>query len=323
MVLCGKWSVVPRPWYEKYHGAMPIILLATALGLAHEVLRRRKVDWTRKNRKWFIITFVTIAPIFFFMQTIQGQFADYWHWQRMQRMAEEGVPSAQRDLGQRHLKEESYKDAFYWLALASNANPKGPLYIPKLRGDAAAKLSEEELKEVYDRARVWVPKATDKDEKLLVNLQPAESGDSAAQYRLGMYYKNRQGKGGYLQSVEAAKWLRKSAELGDEKAQNVLSDMYKNGEGVPQDLTEALYWSLLSSRKGVYRESKLLLKEVTPQQIYSVHVRLQEKFPGDMRLHEALKLTYSYSGLRPLSPEMTQESLCAEYEGLCDRLPRR
>ena len=50
--------------------------------------------------------------------------------------------------------------------------------------------------------------------------------------------------------TEALKWYRLSAEQGDADAQNNLALMYINGQGVPQDYAEAVKWWHLSAEQG-------------------------------------------------------------------------
>lgn len=51
--------------------------------------------------------------------------------------------------------------------------------------------------------------------------------------------------------VEALKWYRKTAELGDAKSQFFLGKLYMDGEIVPQDYSEAAKWLKLAGHQGV------------------------------------------------------------------------
>jgi hypothetical protein len=51
-------------------------------------------------------------------------------------------------------------------------------------------------------------------------------------------------------SVEAAKWYKESATLGNREAQYSLGKMYSHGQGVLQDHAEALRWYRLSAEQG-------------------------------------------------------------------------
>jgi TPR repeat protein len=73
-------------------------------------------------------------------------------------------------------------------------------------------------------------------------------GDAAAAYALGIMY--RKGLGVPQDSDEAAKWLRKSADLGSARARTSLGAMYADGEGVPQSRAEAIKWTKLAADQG-------------------------------------------------------------------------
>jgi len=68
----------------------------------------------------------------------------------------------------------------------------------------------------------------------------AEQGDSDAQLSLGVLYDN--GQGVPQDYTQAGAWYRKAAEQGDAAAQYALGDLYRGGQGVPQDYAEAYFW---------------------------------------------------------------------------------
>ena len=76
----------------------------------------------------------------------------------------------------------------------------------------------------------------------------AKQGSGSAQLLLGLMYYN--GQGTPQDYSEAAKWWRLSAEQGVGAAQSHLGLMYKNGHGVPQDYNEAIKWYRLSAEIG-------------------------------------------------------------------------
>ena len=77
----------------------------------------------------------------------------------------------------------------------------------------------------------------------------AEQGDAYAQYNLGFMYSN--GQGVPQNHTEAVKWYRQAAEQGYVGAQVNLGVMYKdNGYGVPQNQTEAAKWYRLAAEQG-------------------------------------------------------------------------
>ncbi len=76
----------------------------------------------------------------------------------------------------------------------------------------------------------------------------AESGNSAAQYNLGMMY--IQGKGVPQSYAEGAEWYRQAADGGEPDAQRALGAMYHEGAGVPENKTEAATWYLRAAEQG-------------------------------------------------------------------------
>ena len=60
----------------------------------------------------------------------------------------------------------------------------------------------------------------------------------------------RKGLGVRPDTAQAAKWLRKSADLGFARAQTSLGAMYAAGEGVPQSRAEAMRWMRLAADQG-------------------------------------------------------------------------
>ena len=76
----------------------------------------------------------------------------------------------------------------------------------------------------------------------------AEQGDASAQVNLGVMYAD--GEGVPQDYSEAVRWYRLAAEQGDADAQFNLGIMYANGEGVPQDYSEAMRWFQLAAEQG-------------------------------------------------------------------------
>ncbi len=85
----------------------------------------------------------------------------------------------------------------------------------------------------------------------------AEQGDTWSQHDLGEMY--RDGEGVPQDYVEAAKWYRRAAEQGNAWAQGNLGWMYFFGYGVPRDNIEANKWIRKAAEKGVPHD---VLKEV-------------------------------------------------------------
>ena len=80
-------------------------------------------------------------------------------------------------------------------------------------------------------------------------LQAAEQGYAPAQFNLGNMYAN--GEGVPENDTEAVKWYRKAAEQGHAGAQFNLGFMYDNGRGVPQNDTEAVKWYRKAAEQGL------------------------------------------------------------------------
>jgi hypothetical protein len=79
-------------------------------------------------------------------------------------------------------------------------------------------------------------------------LKKAEQGDAAAQYNLGLIYNNGQRvPKDYKQAVY---WYTKSAAQGNAAAQFNLGFMYFNGEGVSQNNEKTVYWWTKSAEQG-------------------------------------------------------------------------
>ena len=69
---------------------------------------------------------------------------------------------------------------------------------------------------------------------------PAQKGDAAAQFKLGLRFAN--GEGVPQDYTEAVRWYRKAADQGYATAEFHLGSRYEDGQGVPQDYAEAVRW---------------------------------------------------------------------------------
>ena len=76
----------------------------------------------------------------------------------------------------------------------------------------------------------------------------AEQGDATAQYKLGVCCTN--GEGVPQDPKEAVFWYRKAAEQGDAQAQFNLGNCYRNGDGVQKDLAQAVFWYRKAAEQG-------------------------------------------------------------------------
>jgi GAF domain/PilZ domain/Sel1 repeat len=78
--------------------------------------------------------------------------------------------------------------------------------------------------------------------------QLAQSGDSSAQYTLGLRYAS--GDNVKQDEKAAAVWFTKAAENGNVKAQVALSTRYWAGRGVEPSLSQAYFWTVLARAAG-------------------------------------------------------------------------
>ena len=81
-------------------------------------------------------------------------------------------------------------------------------------------------------------------------------GDSEDQNNFGSTHKGEENTGGNGEPAEQSKEaedpndkVRKAAEKGNAEAQYDLGNKYRKGEGVPEDVNQAVYWY----RKAAYR----------------------------------------------------------------------
>jgi len=96
----------------------------------------------------------------------------------------------------------------------------------------------------------------------------AEQGDAAAQYNLGEMY--RRGDGVPQDFATAMKWYTLAAEQGNASAQYTLGLMYYNGDGVLQDYVYAQMWWNIAASSGNKKASEnrdLVAKEMIPPQL--------------------------------------------------------
>ena len=114
--------------------------------------------------------------------------------------------------------------------------------------------------------------------------EKAKSGDVAAQFDLGHYYKSN------AQSLEdfrrAYFWMKQAAEQGMGKAQFFVADMYCSGSGVEQSYINAYVWHSLAAQNGVTaaEEKMEMLEELflTPAEVQEA-LTIRSKIKGVVR----------------------------------------
>ena len=96
----------------------------------------------------------------------------------------------------------------------------------------------------------------------------AERGLAVAQLSLGAMY--RQGQGVPQEDTEAVKSYRRAAQQGDADAQNMLGLMYAEGQGLPQDYIQSYMWFDLAGAQGSEKARQtqdFVAGKMTPEQI--------------------------------------------------------
>jgi len=82
-------------------------------------------------------------------------------------------------------------------------------------------------------------------------LKMAEKGDPAAENALGLRYFQGDAKNKITRDEKQAfRWFRRAADHGSLSAQAKLGALYWGGRGVPKDLNQAYFWTLLARARG-------------------------------------------------------------------------
>ncbi len=103
------------------------------------------------------------------------------------------------------------------------------------------------------------------DESLKWYLKAAEGGDAVAQRNLA----GEAGKCPGIQDArERSKWLKRSAEQGNEEACLVLAAAYKAGSGVPISIPDAYIWySITAALSGQYKDLATFMRDQTAKEL--------------------------------------------------------
>ena len=101
-----------------------------------------------------------------------------------------------------------------------------------------------------------------------IDARLAEQGDAFAQYRLGRYYAQRDGR----KASESVSWYKKAspglhrlAETGNGQAMYVLGVMYAYGRGVPRSIDEARRWLTMAVEHKITAAQPVLAKLEVPR----------------------------------------------------------
>lgn len=139
--------------------------------------------------------------------------------------------------------------SFFQSALSLSAQPSGsdPALLAKANaGDPTAQVN---VAEHYQKSA-----ATEQDTDQKIDdfrqagewyRKAAEQGNVAGQVGLADLYRN--GQGLPRDMSQAAGWYRKAAEQGDTGAQGTIGVLYSIGQGVPRENAEAYFWFALAA----------------------------------------------------------------------------
>ena len=108
-----------------------------------------------------------------------------------------------------------------------------------------------------------------------------------AQINLGFMY--HQGQGVEQDLKEAVKWYQKAADQGQVNAQYTLGWMYANGRGVEQNYVTACAWYNIAAAKGDTEAATWkdnTAKEMTPEQIAKAQELSKEMVKKNPKLLE-------------------------------------
>jgi hypothetical protein len=107
---------------------------------------------------------------------------------------------------------------------------------------------------------------------------PKQNDDANASWRLALAY--LKGFGVRQDERQAAKWLKKSANLGDPRAQAVLSDLYFRGAGLQRDYVRAYTWARIAADQLGGQDERLafLRQRMTRSELEDANRRVQTWF---------------------------------------------
>ena len=179
---------------------------------------------------------------------------NHWYVEAHRMYAEQGLASAQYDLGGMYLRglvvPYDAGEAAHWFRKAAD---QGIAEAQAMLGDSYY-LGRGVSKDAREAA-VWYRKA-------------ADQGYAIAQRSLATLYSR--GEGVHKDRREAAQWYRKAANQGDARAQTGLGLSYATGDGVPADYVQAYAWLNLAAAQGFEQAGQArdrLQRNMTPTQI--------------------------------------------------------
>ena len=212
--------------------ALAIFYLSGSMGVAENL--DTAVEWYKKSAEGgFSEAQAALAEMYEIGLGVNQDLKIATKWYL--RAAEQGHIESQLKIGVIYKEgqrvQQSDRSARKWLRSAAAAgNMKAHIYLGAINYDG------DDLGGNYLKAYNWF-------------LPAAEQGDDTAQHWIGRILSH--GGDGIAQDLkESAKWYRKSAEKGNKTAQFILSELYVEGRGVPQDYPAAYMWINLLASEG-------------------------------------------------------------------------
>jgi hypothetical protein len=147
--------------------------------------------------------------------------------------------------------KQKFKESMYALAEKDRVVTP-PAVVAAVESPEVNKEAEKPKMSFHDEIAVLAKQAGYKtlaQQKAEKQLALAEQGNASAQYILGIMYEY--GEGVSQDMVQAMYWYRKAAEQGLSDAQFFLGAIYYNGEkGITKDYSQAIFWLRKAAEQG-------------------------------------------------------------------------
>jgi len=115
--------------------------------------------------------------------------------------------------------------------------------------------------------------------------QMADKGDPAAENAVGLRYFQGDEKNGFPRDEqEAFRWFHSAADHGSLAAQAKLGALYWGGRGVPKDVNQAYFWTVLARARG-NKENKDLAAILASGMTHSQGAAIEQQANSWLRQH--------------------------------------
>lgn len=137
----------------------------------------------------------------------------------------------------------------------------------------------------------------------------AEMGDPSAQYNMALL--SQKGEGVKQDMAEAVAWYRKAAAAGFPSAQYNLGVLLSNGKGVTKDTKEAAKWFYAAAGQGVFEAQKAMIESYSRG--LGVEKNGAQALTWDFLARRSLELRYEQPAGAPPKPAKLRADGFAEY----------